>query len=197
MSNVAGRRPFWGHLRLILFSEALAREGLGPFLDVLARNPMPRRLAWLAVARGSLARSILEGYSELEKVPAETIMGQLEEYGQNSTSLAQTLHGFLLEMENPGRSPAASAVELVSKGGPSAPNDGESGDEGSEDVERGRAGAGGIKLVPMVRGAAVFKRDRLLGSLDEEETRGLLWVTNRVRGASIVRKHLRSKQVRW
>ncbi len=46
-----------------------------------------------------------------------------------------------------------------------------------------------IGASPRITGAAVFRKDRLVGWLGKQETRGLLWVMGRVRSGIIVIEH--------
>lgn len=155
-AGITGRRLFWGQTLLIVMGEELARQGLGPVLDVYVRDHESRYLAWLAVARGTAAE-VMAAPAALEKVPARAIDSQLRAAGAASTAAAVRLHEFAVDLAQPGRSPVASAVEL----------------------DPGAAGH------PRISGAAAFKGDRMVGWLDEREARGLLWLRNRVQSGVV------------
>ncbi|MCJ8007557.1 Ger(x)C family spore germination protein [Lederbergia wuyishanensis] len=60
---------FLGHLRVIILSEEIAKEGVGRFNDYLRRQSEVRRTAWMAVSKGK-ASSYMNVAPELERVPA-------------------------------------------------------------------------------------------------------------------------------
>lgn len=61
-------RLFFGHLRIIVISEQVAKDGVTRFNDYLRRNPEIRRTAWMVVSKGKAIR-ILEAAPKLERVP--------------------------------------------------------------------------------------------------------------------------------
>ncbi|WP_084760245.1 Ger(x)C family spore germination protein [Cohnella panacarvi] len=74
--QVSGRL-FFGHLRVIVVSEALARHGLQNLNDYLRRNPEVRRMAWMMVSKGS-ALEVMRAAPELERVPSLYLMSTLD-----------------------------------------------------------------------------------------------------------------------
>ncbi|CAM4439190.1 spore germination protein KC [Paenibacillus endophyticus] len=69
---------FFGHLRVIVVSEKLARRGLENVNDYFRRNPEVRRMAWLMVAKGN-AIKFMTATPQLERVPALYLMSTLDE----------------------------------------------------------------------------------------------------------------------
>ncbi|MDI3328759.1 MAG: Ger(x)C family spore germination protein [Alicyclobacillaceae bacterium] len=59
---------FFGHLRILVISEAMARKGVTGINDWLRRNPNIRRTLWFTVAKGDAA-DVMEAAPELERVP--------------------------------------------------------------------------------------------------------------------------------
>ena len=74
--QVSGRL-FFGHLRVIVVSEALARHGMQNLNDYLRRNPEVRRMAWMMVSKGS-ALKVMKAAPELERVPSLYLMSTLD-----------------------------------------------------------------------------------------------------------------------
>jgi len=68
---------FYGHLRVILVSEAFARSGMGNLNDYFRRHPEVRRLAWLAVTKGR-AVPFMKTAPELERVPALYLLSMFD-----------------------------------------------------------------------------------------------------------------------
>ncbi|PWA10416.1 Ger(x)C family spore germination protein [Pueribacillus theae] len=59
---------FLGHLRIIVVSEEIAREGVERFNDFLRRQPEVRRTTWMVVSKEEAAR-YMEVAPKLERVP--------------------------------------------------------------------------------------------------------------------------------
>lgn len=99
-------RLFFGHLRIIVVSEKIARKGLGNVNDYFRRNPAVRRMAWMMVSKGR-AREMLTASPKLERIPTLYLMSTLDngirlgkfpkdyigQYWSNSSKLGQ--EGFL------------------------------------------------------------------------------------------------------
>jgi len=74
--QVSGR-IFFGHLRVIVVSEAFARHGMQNLNDYLRRNPEVRRMAWMMISKGS-ALEVMKAAPELERVPSLYLMSTLD-----------------------------------------------------------------------------------------------------------------------
>ena len=68
---------FFGHLRVVVVSETVARNGLRDWGDYLRRNPEIRRTAWLAVSQGEAER-LMRIAPPLERVPTLYLTGMLD-----------------------------------------------------------------------------------------------------------------------
>lgn len=68
---------FFGHLRVIVVNEEVAKTGLQNLNDALRRNPEVRRAAWMIISKGK-ASDILTMEPELERVPALYLMQMLD-----------------------------------------------------------------------------------------------------------------------
>ncbi len=165
-------------LNAIVFGEELAAAGLAPYLDFFGRYWELRRSIWVLVARGQ-AREILEkGRPALERVPSTGVRFLLARRPVFTATRPMTRLGeFLGMLATTGREPLATMVALA---------------PGREAAGEGSAGAGSIgaaaargaeeKRELALRGAAAFRKDKLLGFLGPKEARGVLWVWGKVRG---------------
>lgn len=70
-------RLFFGHLRIIVVSEAVARNGMENINDFFRRNSEVRRMAWLIVAKGN-ASSFMFAAPKLERIPTLFLMSTLD-----------------------------------------------------------------------------------------------------------------------
>jgi len=152
------RDLFWAHSRVIVIGEDMARRGLDK-LDFLVRDHEVRLDSWVLTARGQ-AREILAVPPGLEAVPAHAIEGILRQGAQTTWELREVLAMSLCSGDNP-----LTARVMVEKGN-----------------WREAAGATQAAAKPEVKisGLAVYKKNKLVGWLDDYETRGLMWLRNRV-----------------
>jgi spore germination protein KC len=69
---------FFGHLRVIVISEKLAKRGLQNINDYLRRNSEVRRTSWMVVSKGS-AVELMKAAPELERVPTLYLTATLDQ----------------------------------------------------------------------------------------------------------------------
>nr|WP_275983707.1 Ger(x)C family spore germination protein [Paenibacillus hamazuiensis] len=68
---------FYGHLRVIVISEAVSKKGIQSLNDTFRRNPEIRRMAWMVVCRGQAA-DIMKVSPQLERVPTFYLMDAMD-----------------------------------------------------------------------------------------------------------------------
>lgn len=165
LSLQVSRRLYWGHNIILIFGESAARRGVREVTNFFSRSPQPRETMWVGVARGE-AEEVLTSHSALEKTSVQSL-GFLV---RMRTGLFVEYKDFIRDLACPGTNPVAPRVELVYRGRHEGPQM-ELGPEYHKEV--------------VLTGAAVFKDDRLIGWLDESETRGLLWLRNKIKKGSV------------
>ncbi|WP_141224931.1 Ger(x)C family spore germination protein [Paenibacillus sp. yr247] len=70
-------RLFFGHLRIIVVSEAVARKGIQNENDFFRRQPQVRRTVWMVVSKGK-ASEIIKATPQLERVPTLYLVATLD-----------------------------------------------------------------------------------------------------------------------
>ncbi|SHI84192.1 Ger(x)C family spore germination protein [Desulfofundulus thermosubterraneus] len=172
ISRESSRRLFFAQNRTLIFSEAMAEKGVGGVLDFLKRSVEIRHgLTMVFVARGDPAK-ILDIPNPHATVPALRIDDIVRWRGQTSRFAPVPLSRFLETLSLEGQEPYAGVIEAAFN--PAA------------QVREGEKAALEPPLTLRLTGAALFRNDRMVGFLDETETRGLLWVLNEVKGGQIV-----------
>jgi spore germination protein KC len=83
-------RLFFGHLRVIVVSESLARKGLQNLNDYLRRQPEVRRTAWMLVSDGK-AIDFMTATPQLERVPTLYLLATLD----NAVKMGKLPNDFL------------------------------------------------------------------------------------------------------
>jgi spore germination protein KC len=147
----SGTIPYLQHNSLLVIGENFARQGITPIIDFFVRNPRNTIRAWVLISKGT-AQSILQWQSELRQIPSHHIADLVGLRHMIGSFTALDIHRFILALSSP-TSPATAGIEIV------PPQTGQP---------------------PQVRifGTAVFKKDKLAGWLDSQETEGLLWIVN-------------------
>ncbi|MEJ8546426.1 Ger(x)C family spore germination protein [Brevibacillus borstelensis] len=70
-------RLFFGHLRVIIVSDKVAKQGVGELNDYLRRNPEVRRTAWMIISNGK-ASKVMESSPQLERIPTLYLSAMME-----------------------------------------------------------------------------------------------------------------------
>lgn len=168
MSLEVSREPFLAHCRSIIFSENMAREGLTDAVDFLKRCvDMRPGLVNIYVTPEDPARllSIPNTQAPLPAMRIDEISG----WQHLTYRFPQVpLYLFLEMLTSEGQDPFAALV-MAEPEKSSPPIEGAEREQGPE-----------VKL--KLKGTALFQKFRMVGCLDERETRGLLWVLNKVKG---------------
>lgn len=158
------RKLFFAQNRAIVIGEEIAREGVTPLLDLFDRDPEPRRLTWLLIAKGK-AGDVIHAEHEQEKIPSKAIEGMIKSSGVTSMAVTVNLNDFLKNLSTHSTNAVAGRIDIINE----------------EDGEN-------KKIKMRVTGASVFKGDKLVGFFDRSETRGLNWINGKVKSGIIVVK---------
>lgn len=157
-------RPYFAHTGAIIISEELAgSKGIADFIDFFERNPEIRRNTWLLIARKGQFCNI---FSTVDRTgpgtdPGEAVKEIISNRSINSFLTTNKLGEFLDLYWETGSEPYTSGI------GAAEP------DRSNFDIE----------------GTAVFKKEKLVGWLDNDEGKGLLWVNGGMEGGIISVKY--------
>jgi spore germination protein KC len=175
LASESPRQIFWDHNRVVLIGEKLAREedGIAQVLDFYSRDLEPRLSTYLMVVKGSTLEEIMSARFELERQPNRGF----EEIGKvvtarKSTSWVPTVLEFCRELETEGLEPVLGAVEIVNRP--------------VHQPEQGMLREIVISHSAQISGLGAFKGDRLVGWLNDRQSRGVLWVRGKVKSGIIV-----------
>ncbi|MCG8400686.1 MAG: Ger(x)C family spore germination protein [Firmicutes bacterium] len=170
LSHITSRRLFYAHTQVITISEDLARErGVAGVLDFLDRSPQIRRQVWLVISRPGM-NEIFGQTAPLETTPAVRIFGIIEVRDLISNYGVNRLGDFLRLLQGEGIEPYTAAIIL-------SPN---------RALPRGQLPTDEPREEISVSQTAVFKKDRLVGWLNTNQSRGLLWVRNEIKGGIVL-----------
>lgn len=155
MAEISPRRIFWSHIKVIIISDAIAREDVLDIFDFFSRNPELRLRTWIAITEGE-AGKILDIVPMIEKDPSQNIEKIINKVNITGKAYSIMLKNFLQEYLDPYTDPVASRIVVTT-----------------------------VNSRPTVKleGAAVFDIGKMVGWLDAEETRGLLWIKNDIKNS--------------
>ncbi|MCL5290162.1 MAG: Ger(x)C family spore germination protein [Bacillota bacterium] len=174
LTMLLGKKLFVSEAKIMVVGEELAREDIGKVTDFYDRDHELSTLNFLLIAQGE-AREILETEVGTEKIWAYGIADMVKAMKAHGKAPATKVQDFLDAVESKTTAPVAAAVQVVRK----------EKEEGEGEEKAGKEKAVLPKDLKL-SGAAVFRKYQLAGWLDEKETRGLLWVTGKIKSGIIV-----------
>ncbi|KXG74736.1 Spore germination protein B3 [Thermotalea metallivorans] len=156
----SGRRLYWGHTEIFIVSREVAERSLLPILDILFRDAEVRDDMLIFVAEEDNASDILRlGRHKLHGLAGFHIEDVIKAESSISKYRRMPAWKFIQSMYAQG---PASTLPLI------------------------KLDRSGEKEIPKVGGTAVFEGDKLVGTLDETETRSLLWILDELKGGVFV-----------
>ncbi|RED58606.1 Ger(x)C family spore germination protein [Cohnella lupini] len=156
LQKKSSRRLFTAHRSVIFIGESLAKNGVKDILDVYIHDPRQRLKTYIMVVKGGEGREILQIKYPFEQVPIEAV----KEMEGLEGELAVTLRDFFIAASSEGINPVMGVIE-------------------AEDLSEGLRG--NKNKIFSLAGLAVFKELKLVGFLDENETAGFIWLTDRLK----------------
>lgn len=148
-------RLYWGHTTVVVISQKLAQEGVTPVMDFLTRDHETRLEMHPVIYQGNEAKEIFKAKPFTAEIISEEIRDMLYEQKRISKAVQVQIYEFMECLASEGVSGIMPVVRL-------------------EEI----AGEKVIRLC----GTAVFKKDKLIGYLDEDETKYLCFVLDEVEG---------------
>lgn len=179
------RVPEWAHTSSFIIGEKLARHDLSILADFMVRNRHIRPDANLLIAVNTTPREVFS-----TPVPLSTNSGQglrdiLDIQGkQLGIYVPTTMQEFIAELATPGIEPAVPQITVETEENRDKP----AGKANNKDEDSGKPQK---KII--LNGMSVFKGRRMVGSLNETESRGYRWLnaTNNKSGLMVVNSPLK------
>jgi spore germination protein KC len=174
MTRESPRKIYPSHLRILVIGETLAKKGIGKPLDLLVRDWELRSDFYITVAKGMNAEDILKVPTALEKIPANNLFDTLKvsEKSWSETS-SVTLDDLIADLVSDGKQPVLTGIQAYVNGD-------EETSLSNQNLEMIDSPA---RL--LFGGLAVFDADKLIGWLDESQSRTYNAVTNKVKSTVV------------
>lgn len=139
-------------------------------LDLLSRDHQFRTDFYIVVSKGTSAENTLKIMTPLDPIPANDLFSALETSEKNwSPSMTVTLDELIAALTSEGMQPILTGLRIVGN------------------TEMGESNDNVQKIDPPVRlqysGLAVFRKDKLIGWLNETESRGYNFILGKVQSS--------------
>ncbi|MFJ7826469.1 Ger(x)C family spore germination protein [Psychrobacillus sp. NPDC096623] len=168
MTKSSPRKIYPGHLRMLVISEALAKEGIGDAMDIISRDWEFRSDFYVAITKDSTAEEILNVLTPLETIPANKMFNTLKVSEENwAATVGVTLDKLIVDLLSNGKEAVLTGILVTGK------------KELGSSIENVATVTPSAKI--KVDDLAVFKGDKLVGWLTEDESRGYSGITNHVK----------------
>lgn len=172
ITTIAPRKLYFSHLRIVVIGKGMAEKGIGELVDFLYRDHELRTDFFIVVTKDSKARSVLEVLTSLESIPAnnlfESLLTSERAWASTMTITLDQLVGDLLKK---GIEPNLSRIEVV----------------GNKEIGDTEQNVKEVRLEAHLQyfGMAALKEDKLVGWFNEDESKGLNYVLNRVKSTIV------------
>lgn len=157
--SIAGKRVYWSHAKVVIISKEIAADGILDILDWFNRDDETRADMHILVSRADSAGIVFQAMKATEEVKSFDLDNIIE----SERSLSKTPYIQIWEVTNhviqKGIDVALPAIDLIEKNG---------------------------EKTALIAGAAIFKKDKLIGFINEEESKDLLFVQDQIKGGVIV-----------
>lgn len=145
-----GKKLYWSDAAVVIVSQDIASQGIIPALDILIRGLEIRSDIWLLVSKEKTAGEILDTRTlKIHRIVSYHIEDIMKNENSISKYYGMPVWRFVKDLYSDGISPACPGIEIVNVN--------------NTDILQ-------------VKDTCVFKGDRFVGWLDENETKYFLWV---------------------
>ncbi|MEH6904900.1 Ger(x)C family spore germination protein [Neobacillus drentensis] len=167
MTTTTPRKLYFSHLQMLVISEEVAKEGMNNTLDFLTRDPEFRKDFYIVVSRDLKASQILKNLTSIEKIPAQKMRSSLETSQKAwAPTVAIQMDELISSLTSEGNNPVLTGITIKGnrhKG------------QLMDNVEKINQDAR-LKYINI----AVFKKDKLVGWLNEKESKGYNYIKDKV-----------------
>ncbi|WP_054024492.1 Ger(x)C family spore germination protein [Bacillus sp. FJAT-28004] len=168
MTTVSPRKIYPSHLRIVVLGESLAKEGIGQALDLLSRDEEVRNDFFIVVAKHTTAENTLKILTKLETIPAVSLFSTLHtSEKQWAPTTTVTLDQLITTLVSKGRDPVLTGLVVL----------------GDQEVGQDNKNMEKV-LTPSIlqySGLAVFKKDKLIGWLNETESKAYNYINDEIK----------------
>lgn len=167
MTTLAARKPYFAHLQVVVLGEDLAKEGISESLDLISRDHEFRKDFDVIMSYEATAKEALNVLTPIEKVPANKMLNSLDvtEKAWGST-IAINIDELVNTLSNKDKGALISAIQI----------------HGDKKLGADQTNVQRVKTPVLLQyaGLAVFKKDKFIGLLTEEESKSVSFLSDKI-----------------
>lgn len=168
-------RRFFSHTEILVVSEEFAQSrGMAELIDYFLRDPQIRPNTWIVITSSDVVE-LMDIGGRINTVPTHRLADLLKSHNQVSSYAPLRLGEFNKIMQSQTSQPFTASVGIAPN--PALPA------ENGHGINDGMVPEPSKSMV--VTGTAVFHKDKMAGWLDQQQSRGLLWLRGEVRHRQI------------
>lgn len=165
--SLLGKKLYWAHLKVIVISKQVAQEGVIKILDWINRDSETRADVNILISKGTTAKEIFLAPGRFGEIKAYRMREMMDNEKNLSKAPMIELWNFTESLAAKGMVAVAPTVKIKVING---------------------------KETPQILGTAVFKKDKLVGFLDEQETKDMLFLQDKIKGGVLVQIEVQNNQ---
>lgn len=168
------RRLYYAHTTIVAVDEKIARSkrDLLDLLDALDRDPGFRKTTEILIIKGTKASEFVSAITILDKIPVNKVTKEIRTTQQMlGENYSVNIDDFISAVVTKGKEPMANGYKVRGKAS-------KVGD--ASNVQKTTTEA-----YLQADGMAVFHEGKLVGWIDNEKARGVLWVLNKIKSTDI------------
>lgn len=167
MTTLSPRKLYFSHLQMLVVGEEIAKDGISKPLELLTRDPEFRKDFYIAVAKGVKGKEVLENLTSIEKIPANKLHSSLETSEKAwAPTVAVQMDELVEALTSEGKNAVLTGITIRGNAEKAAT---------MENVTRIEP-YGRLKY----KDIAIFRKDKLVGWLNEKESKGFNYITDNV-----------------
>ncbi|WP_326514568.1 Ger(x)C family spore germination protein [Clostridium intestinale] len=159
MISLIGKKLYWSHSKSIIISEDIARDGISAILDWYSRDAETRTDAYILVSKENTAKEVLKSKPVTENYTSFELSKLLKNEDTLSNVPVVDLWDILDTLAQDGLSTWLPTVKI---------------NKNNDDN------------ILQVDGSAIFSKDKLIGCIDENSTKNILFAKDKVKGGLLV-----------
>lgn len=168
MTTISPRKLYFSHLQILVLGEEIAKEGFSEALELLTRDPEFRKDFYIIVSKDVSGKDILQNLTPLEAIPANKLRSSLESSEKSwAPTVAIQMDELITDLTSEGKNPVLTGITI----------------RGNK--RKGLTSGNVQRITPFARlhykNVAVFNGDKLIGWLNEKESKGYNYITDNVK----------------
>ena len=157
--SLSGKRLYWSHAKVIIISKEIASEGIIRVIEWYNRDSETREEVSILISEKVPAKEIFNAQGTTEDVKSFVLEEIINNQGSLSKAPVIDILKFDIESKTKGISTVLPAINLKEIDG---------------------------EIIPQVMGAAIIKDDKLIGFLNGDETKDLIFIRNEIKGGVLI-----------